>query len=1061
MPLMEPLRLSTRRSNTNNLNPEDEQSLLGSVAQTGLGVFAKAGNALDLLPSVVRDALTWLPGGRRANPFDQFLSPLSGENRTSGRDLLTDYGITAPNKEAGIAGWKDDPMEAARDIGGFAVDVLTDPLTYLSFGASALGKGGQAAKNAGLLDDLTRVAARKANVPLNAIGPRQARLTTTVGDLVAHGGPDAMSRLTTAADAMRLDPIDLLNETVGGMARAKVPFMDPISLMGTGPTAQKTAAFLDKWSPNPFEFGSVFKQSVPGQVLGSVLDATRLGKMTPEVTPYAQQVFKKTTEGLQHGKAFSTEHAQKLKEAGLIGSKDAETLRSAIEGVPYAFDTSGVAATTKKAFEDSRQASIAAGLKQTDELDDVVEYAFRQNANAVSQGKGQSPLMAKLSSDQGRQGTLKGFKQGTVGGPNSLESVFTNPTTDAEILRMEAAVKANPQRWSDPVKAQNEIVRVAAKRIADRHNATGDILPTFRAQDADGNFLFEGGKRLTPGAVNSKGEWNAAGNWERLDNDGNVLETLIPKMKDRFKEIARLMVEHPEVRKSGMFTNHPIVDTGQYLGAKKVQQDTADVATDFLRDYARPKDPSVPGVKLGEMFQQLGLDADAAARILATKRGLQIPTDPAAATKFLRGIRKLEVDSRIADDYLRPLADTTASPAWEKIGQAVDNFTNLFKASVLSWPATKVRDLLSGAGRNMEQGVFDSGSWVGSDRVYRGHDIARAAEIPILKQLVAQQGLPLNDATATRAYKLLFAKLGPGRLNEQADVAGAAVGSAAPNYAGKLDDLLGLIPGGKPTTHLQDVGEFGKTFAGLTPDTNPLRFNPLTKDFWAQFTKLRGVDGNTETRFGPVTAMENLGSRTDFMNRSVPFLNMLKKGIDPDEAMRRINDMQVDYDPRTFTPSERTLKRLFPFYAYTSRQLGYVGRELTQNPGGPMGQTIRAINAGRSNDALLPEHIADTATIPLPARVNDGTKRYLTGLNMMFEDPLSLIGGPQSAGLEVLSRLNPLVKGPLEFITGRSLFQKGPRGGRPLDDLDPTLGRISTGSSNRCAARSRTLSGLT
>lgn len=62
-------------------------------------------------------------------------------------------------------------------------------------------------------------------------------------------------------------------------------------------------------------------------------------------------------------------------------------------------------------------------------------------------------------------------------------------------------------------------------------------------------------------------------------------------------------------------------------------------------------------------------------------------------------------------------------PAWEKIGQAVDNFTNLFKASVLSWPATKVRDLLTGAGRNMERGVFDTASWAGSDRVYRGHDI--------------------------------------------------------------------------------------------------------------------------------------------------------------------------------------------------------------------------------------------------------------------------------------------------------------------------------------------------
>jgi hypothetical protein len=35
-----------------------------------------------------------------------------------------------------------------------------------------------------------------------------------------------------------------------------------------------------------------------------------------------------------------------------------------------------------------------------------------------------------------------------------------------------------------------------------------------------------------------------------------------------------------------------------------------------------------------------------------------------------------------------------------------------------------------------------------------------------------------------------------------------------------------------------------------------------------------------------------------------------------------------------------------------------------------------------------------------------------------------------------------LLKGPLEYTTNQSFFQAGPEGGRPLDELDPLMGRI-------------------
>jgi hypothetical protein len=59
----------------------------------------------------------------------------------------------------------------------------------------------------------------------------------------------------------------------------------------------------------------------------------------------------------------------------------------------------------------------------------------------------------------------------------------------------------------------------------------------------------------------------------------------------------------------------------------------------------------------------------------------------------------------------------------------------------------------------------------------------------------------------------------------------------------------------------------------------------------------------------------------------------------------------------------------------------------------------------------------------------------------MAEDLYSVGPGVRGTGQEFLSRLNPLVKGPLEYFTNQSFFQAGPEGGRPLDEMDPLIGR--------------------
>lgn len=111
--------------------PLEDHSLLASIGHASLSGLSRVGHALDLPGSMVRDVL----GGH--NPLDQLLHPFSGEGRTSGRDLLRQWG--AAGAEDTTPNW----------WGGLAAELALDPLTYT--GVGALTKAGKAAQAAGTL----------------------------------------------------------------------------------------------------------------------------------------------------------------------------------------------------------------------------------------------------------------------------------------------------------------------------------------------------------------------------------------------------------------------------------------------------------------------------------------------------------------------------------------------------------------------------------------------------------------------------------------------------------------------------------------------------------------------------------------------------------------------------------------------------------------------------------------------------------------------------------------------------------------------------------------------
>jgi hypothetical protein len=145
------------------------------------------------------------------------------------------------------------------------------------------------------------------------------------------------------------------------------------------------------------------------------------------------------------------------------------------------------------------------------------------------------------------------------------------------------------------------------------------------------------------------------------------------------------------------------------------------------------------------------------------------------------------------------------------------------------------------------------------------------------------------------------------------------------------------------------------------------------------------------------------------------------------------------------------------------KQVPFIAKHIMEHPGGRYAQLIRAENRSQTQGDLAPDYVRDTASIPVDPNnpvmsaifgtPPKGTDRYLSGFGLMHEDAMSFSPGARGAALEAMSRMNPLIKAPLELATGQTFFQRGPEGGRDLDKLDPALGRIMANVGNMTGLR--------
>ncbi len=176
------------------IEDQTDPGLLRRLGGVGLSGVAAAGNLLDLPGSMIRDVLGL------HNPFDNLLNPFSSENRTSGRELLRQYGLVG--QADSTANW----------WGGLAAEIATDPLTYASFGAGALTKAGKVAQVAGALGDAAKVVRTASKLP--------AKYTTTLRDLARSG---KARQLAQAARAQGVRLADVADEPLANLLQVGVP----------------------------------------------------------------------------------------------------------------------------------------------------------------------------------------------------------------------------------------------------------------------------------------------------------------------------------------------------------------------------------------------------------------------------------------------------------------------------------------------------------------------------------------------------------------------------------------------------------------------------------------------------------------------------------------------------------------------------------------------------------------------------------------------------------------------------------------------------------------------
>ena len=435
-------------------------------------------------------------------------------------------------------------------------------------------------------------------------------------------------------------------------------------------------------------------------------------------------------------------------------------------------------------------------------------------------------------------------------------------------------------------------------------------------------------------------------------------------------------------------------------------------------------------------------DADELARQIAEIKSLRLPSETWGQLKTFNEI------SNAAN-----MPELDAPYRW------MQNINTLTKAGQLSTaPATGVRDGMSSYVQGVLMGDMDPFAILKHGKAAwsftKGTPIDPGEGIADIEQYLVSKGIPSTAESRGRAFQDMFNAHHAGRAPNP-DVVTADEFRLA-----ETDTSMAVLKnkmGGAYASMLDRIKNAPQSVAGAAKMavTSPIQ---ATKTAAKKAVSVQGMwttdelGRQVQRSVGEnplVNTMNDFRSIIDSTVRTTFILDRVKKTKSMAQALADADRILLNADPKNFTRFEhKFMKSAIPYYSFMRQTLPLFASEMMVNPGGKLGMAIRATRLGQGGEGdYVPYQYLDSTAIPL-GQTDDGQLKYLTSLGLMHEDAVKYAGNALQRdwrGLmqHALSSANPAAKWVIEASTNTSLFSQGPMGGRRLDDLDPTMGRIA------------------